>query len=134
MMSSAALAGTTRKLRWLALVSYVLLLAWVIIWQSMLTTTYSYSAIFILLLYAGPLLLPAKGMLTANPYTHAWANFITLFYLIHGITVAYAVPAERLYAIIEILLASGMFTGCSMFARFRGRELGLGLKKAKKLP
>lgn len=130
-MPFTTLGETTRKLRWLALVSYVLLFGWVIIWQSMLSTTYSYSALFILLLYAGPLLLPVKGMLSADPYTHAWANFITLFYLIHGITVAYAVPAERLYAIIEILLASGMFTGCSMFARLRGRELGLGLKKDK---
>ena len=49
----------------------------------------------------------------------------------HGCTVAYAVPAERLYAVIEILLCTGMFAGCSVFARKRGRELGLGIKKLK---
>ena len=45
---------------------------------------------------------------------------------------AYAVPDERWYAVVEIILCTGMFVGCSAFARKRGRELGLGLKKLKK--
>ena len=64
-------------------------------------------------------------------YTHAWANFVVLFYLIHGCTVVYAVQAERWYAAIEIILSTTMFIGCSAFARKRGRELGLGIKKLK---
>ena len=131
-MVAGEMGPTTSKLRWLALISYSLLLGWVALWQLWLSTTHAYSALFILLIYALPLLLPLKGLIQAKPYTHAWANFITLFYLIHGITVAYAVPDERLYAIVEIVLASAMFTGCSMFARYRGRELGLGLKKRAK--
>lgn len=131
-MNHQPMSPTTSKLRWLALISYGLLLFWVVFWQVWLSTTHAYSALFIILIYALPLLLPLKGMIQAKPYTHAWANFITLFYLIHGITVAYAVANERGYAIVEIVLASAMFIGCSMFARLRGRELGLGLKKKSK--
>lgn len=122
---------TTRFYRNTALVSYMLLLVWVILWHTTLTNTQPYSPLFIFLVYVVPLLLPVRGIFKARPYTHAWANFITLFYIIHGITVAYAVPSERWFACIEIVLSGVMFIGCSMFARFRGRELGLSLPKLK---
>lgn len=121
----------TRIYRNLALCSHLLLLAWVGIWQFLLTETHQYSYVFVFLIYLLPLLLPLPGILKAKPYTHAWANFIVLFYIIHGITVAYAVPEEMWYALIELCLATAMFTGCSVFARKRGRELGQGLKKLK---
>ena len=125
------MAPDTRNFRYLALVSHILLLLWVVIWQFFLTTTHGYSTLFISLVYVVPLLLPFKGIMQAKPYTHAWASFVVLFYLMHGCTVAYAVPSERLYAIIELILCCGMFIGCSAFARKRGRELGLGIKKLK---
>jgi hypothetical protein len=43
----------------------------------------------------------------------------------------YAVEGERWYALVEILLCSVLFTGCSFYARIRGRELGLGIRKLK---
>ena len=46
-------------------------------------------------------------------------------------TVVYAVPAERWYGVVELILCTTMFIGCSAFARKRGRELGLGIKKLK---
>ena len=121
----------TRTYRNIALISYLLLLMWVITWHTGLRDAQPYSPIFIFLLYVVPLLLPMRGIFKAKPYTHAWANFITLFYIIHGITIAYAIPAERWFAGIEIILSSVMFVGCSMFARLRGRELGLSLPKLK---
>jgi hypothetical protein len=33
--------------------------------------------------------------------------------------------------VVELLLASAMFVGCSTFARLRGQELGTGLPKLK---
>lgn len=123
--------SSTRNMRWLALVSYLLLLAWVIIWQFVLVENRVYSTLFLALFYVLPLLLPLRGIIAGKPYTHAWANFVVLFYVIHGFTVVYAEPAERAYAIIELLLATGMFIGCAAFARMRGRELGLGIKKLK---
>lgn len=125
------MSSSTRFYRFLALGSHLALLAWVCVWHFLLTSQADYSALFILLIYVLPLLLPLPGIIKARPYTHAWANFVILLYIIHGITVAYAVSDERWYAVIELLLASMMFCGCSVFARKRGRELGTGLKKLK---
>jgi uncharacterized membrane protein len=80
---------------------------------------------------ADKLLFPLRGLLAGKAYTHAWANFIVMIYLLHGLTAIYALSDERLYALIEIVLASAMFVGCSVYARLRGRELGTGLKKLK---
>ena len=43
----------------------------------------------------------------------------------------YAVPEQGIYALIELTLTIGMFTGSCLFARLRGRECGLGLTKLK---
>ncbi len=126
-----AMSSKTRTYRYLALVSHLLLLAWVTIWQFSLVEERVYSTTFIALIYILPLLLPLRGIIAGKPYTHAWANFIVLFYIIHGFTAGYAAPDELLYAVIELVLATGMFIGCSAYARMRGRELGMGLKKLK---
>ena len=125
------MSAKTQRFRVLALASHLGLLAWISVWQLFLTTDQQYSLVFIFLLYVLPLLLPLYGIVKAKPYTHAWANFIALYYLLHGLTVFYAVDSERWLAAVEVVLVVGMFTGCSVFARLRGRELGLGLKKLK---
>lgn len=132
-MSTAmtAMSPNTQKVRFLALFGHLGLLMWIAIWKLLMTTEQTYSLLFIFLMYILPLLLPLNGILKAKPYTHAWANFIALYYLLHSLTVLYAVPTERLYAGIELLLVIAMFTGCSLFARLRGRELGLKIKKLK---
>lgn len=84
-----------------------------------------------LLLTVGPLLLPMWGILKQKPYTYAWSNFIVLIYMIHGLTLIWDRPDERVYVIIELILTSMMFIGCSYFAKFRGQELGLSIRKKK---
>ena len=125
------MSASTKKLRYLALVSHILLLLWVTVWQFTLVSERVYSTLFLALFYLLPLLLPLRGIVAGKPYTRAWANFVVLFYVIHGFTVVYAIPEERAYAIIELILATSMFTGCAGYARLRGRELGLGLTKLK---
>lgn len=83
------------------------------------------------LLTVGPLLLPLRGILKRQPYTYAWSNFIVMFYLLHGLTLIWDRPDERLYVIVELILALMMFSGCSYFAKFRGQELGLSIRKKK---
>ena len=119
----------TSHFRYLALVSHIGLLLWVTLWQLVFREEPSYSLTFIFLLYILPLLLPLPGIVRGKPYTHAWANFIVMFYLIHGLTIIYAEPHEWLYAVIELFFATLMFIGCAVYARKRGRELGQGLKK-----
>jgi len=119
----------TKHYRYLALFCHVSLLSWITVWQFLLRPEQVYSPLFIVLIYIVPLVLPLPGVIKGKPYTHAWANFIVLFYVIHGLTIIYAEPHEWLYACIELLLATGMFIGCSVFARKRGKELGQGLQK-----
>lgn len=117
--------------RKLTLVSYALLIIWLVVWHFVLTLDKPTSTLFTLLFWIVPILLPAKGLIQGKPYTYAWTNFIVMYYLLHGLTAVYAVEGERLYALVEILLCCALFTGCSYYARLRGRELGLGIRKLK---
>ncbi len=125
------MSSRVKQLRYLALCSHLALLAWMIIWYFFLPMTAEYSVTFKILFYILPLLLPLPGIMQGKPYTHAWASFIVLLYFLHSITVIYAEPSQLLYAIVELVLAIGMFLGCSSYARLRGQELGTGLPKLK---
>lgn len=117
--------------RKLTLTSYFLLIIWLVVWHFFLTIDKTTSTLFTLLLWIVPILLPAKGLIEGKPYTHAWTNFIVMYYLLHGLTAIYVVDGERLYALVEIILCTSLFIGCSFYARSRGRELGLGIRKLK---
>ena len=115
--------------RKLALLSHLLLLTWLAVWYLALNTKQEYSLAFIFILYLLPLILPLYGIIRAKPYTHAWSCFIVLWYFMHAITTMYSEPEYIFHAALELILASAMFVGCSMFARLRGQELGTGLPK-----
>lgn len=115
----------------LTLISYISLIVWLVVWHFFFTIDKPTSTLFTLLFWIVPILLPAKGLFEGKPYTYAWTNFIVMYYLLHGLTAVYAVEGERLYALVEIILCCVLFTGCSFYARVRGRELGLGIRKLK---
>jgi len=131
--TTVPMTNLVKTLRYLALCSHVGLLGWMITWYFFLPMTADYSVGFIVLIYIVPLLLPLPGIIQGLPYTHAWASFIVLLYFLHSITVIYAEPTQIIYASIELVLAIGMFAGCSSFARLRGQELGTGLPKLKRV-
>lgn len=131
MTDSIPMQPATANARKFALFGFLGLIAWVCLWHMVLTEPRTYSIAFIFLIYVLPLLLPAKGIIQGKPYTHAWASFVVLLYLMHGITAWYSVPSQWLYAVIEIVLSLIMFAGCSYFARLRGKELGQTLPKLK---
>ncbi|MGB0893471.1 MAG: DUF2069 domain-containing protein [Parashewanella sp.] len=91
----------------------------------------SYSFVF-MLIWILPLLLPLKGVIQGNPYTYAWGSFILCLYLLHALTLLYIADASLSFAIIETLLLTCLTIGFPYYARYRGRELGLGLKKRKR--
>ena len=124
---------TTKRFRLLALFSYLGLFGWVLTWYLALGAGEGYSLLFVSLFWFLPLALPARGILKGDPYTHAWANFVVLIYFMHGLTDIYANSSQWYFPLIEILLSCGMLVGCCFYARLRGRELGLGLKKLKEL-
>lgn len=120
--------------RRLTLVCYPGLLLFVLLWHTVLTTNEFLPLWIVLTIWVVPLLFPLKGILQGNPYTHAWANFILIFYFLHSLTTLYTHPDERWYAAIELLLTTGAFIGATYYARYRGRELGLGIKRKKDEP
>lgn len=132
-MRKVAMSARVKSFRMLALGSHVLLLLWLCIWYFVLLENEQYSYVFVIVIYLLPLLLPLHGIIKAKPYTHAWSCFIVLWYFLHSITTMYAEPQYMLYAAVELLLAIAMFVGCSMFARLRGQELGIGLPKLSKV-
>ena len=78
-----------------------------------------------------PLLLPMKGLLKGNPYTFAWANFVLMIYFLHSLTTFVVSKEDRVWAIIEFILVSIMFLSASYYAKYRGQELGLSIRKKK---
>lgn len=132
-MTTPPMSTKVKRYRYLAVVSHIGLLLWMSIWYLLLDTKADYSITFIILFYILPLIFPLKGILAGKPYTHAWACFIVLLYFLHGITVIYAEPSYLIHASIELILASGMFIGCSVYARLRGQELGISLPKLSKV-
>ena len=89
-----------------------------------------YSLLFSLL-WIVPLLLPLRGVIQGNPYTFAWGGFILCLYLLHSLTLLYVSDGAFLFAVVETLLLLALLIGFSFYARLRGKELGLGLKKRK---
>ena len=104
--------------RRLTLISYVALVSVLLIWYGLANP-----APILLILLLLPLLFPIRGILKGNPYTHAWGSFLILLYFIHGVVEAYANPAVRMLALLEVLFSLTFYTGAVLYARLRGREL-----------
>jgi len=122
---------STTNLKKMALTGYFSLLIFMPLWLLVLAPNDSLSTSTTLILFTLPLLFPLKGLLQGNPYTYAWANFIVLIYFLHSLTALWVVPEEMIFALLELSFASLMFIGCSYYAKYRGQELGLSIRKAK---
>lgn len=119
-------SGFYRKL---TLIMYPSLLIYVLLLKLWLSPSEFLPLSLSLAMFVLPLLFPLRGILQGNPYTHAWANFILMIYFIHGFTTLYTHWDTWYFAAIEIFLTTGAFIGATYYARYRGRELGLSLKK-----
>ena len=122
---------STPNLKKIALLGYFSLLIFMPLWLLVLSPSESLSTSTTLLLFFLPLLFPLKGLLQGNPYTYAWSNFIVLIYFLHSLTTLWVLPSDRLWAILELIFASTMFLGSSYYAKYKGQELGLSIRKAK---
>ncbi|WP_390904835.1 DUF2069 domain-containing protein [Vibrio rarus] len=123
------MAPQTRRWLRVAQMGHGLLVAWVVLWHSLISPPIEFSPWFLTIAWTLPLLLPMKGILKQNPYTFAWANFILLLYFLHSLTLVYVDEGERALAITELCLTSITFIANTVYSRQRGRELGLKLKK-----
>lgn len=128
-----AMQPTTKLYRLLALFGNLALLAWIVLWQMSLSPHPHISSTTLAIAWAIPLLLPLPGILVGKPYTHAWANFVLMLYFLHAFTLLYVDNGERWLAAVELLLTTAAFSGNILYARARGKELGLKLKRLSKV-
>lgn len=122
---------STPNLRKIALFGYFSLLFFMPLWLLVLSPSASLSTSTTLILFTLPLLFPLKGLLQGNPYTYAWANFIVLIYFLHSLTTLWVLPSDIIWATLELIFATAMFLGCSYYAKYKGQELGLSIRKPK---
>lgn len=76
---------------------------------------------FALILLAGPLLLPLRGLLLARSYTHAWTSLLSLLYFALGIDALAAGQAPPWLAWATIVASLALFTGCIGYVRANAR-------------
>ncbi|KGY11828.1 membrane protein [Vibrio tubiashii] len=125
--------STTKMYRLLALFGNLALLAWIMIWQLSLSPHPHINNTTLAIAWAVPLLLPLPGILAGKPYTHAWANFVLMLYFLHAFTILYVDDGERWLAAVELVLTTMAFFGNILYARARGKELGMKLKRLSKV-
>jgi uncharacterized membrane protein len=122
---------STSTLKAIALISYFSLLIYMPIWLIFISPSEGLSPLLSLAIFTAPLLFPLKGLIKGNPYTYAWTNFIVMIYFLHSLTTLWVLPHETLWAGIELLLATILFISATYYAKFRGQELGLSIRKPK---
>ena len=121
----------TVKFQRIALIGYIGLLLLMPLWMYFVPPQEGPLDVMSLFVPIIPLLLPLRGIIKDNTYTYAWANFVVMLYFIHGLTMLWVAPDELIWVLLELLFASFMFIGCTYYARHRGQELGLKIRKLK---
>ncbi len=102
---------------WLALSAFFGLFILLMLWHTILAPSTRFPVALLLILNVTPLLIPLRGFLHANKKSCAWIAYISLFYIIQGITECYANDAERYYAAFEIFFSFQLFLGAACYVR-----------------
>lgn len=122
---------STEAHRKIALTGYFSLLIYMPLWLLWLNPSEGLSPTLSLLFFTVPLLFPLKGLVQGNPYTFAWSNFIVMIYFLHSLTTLWVSSSDLVWATLELIFASMMFTSGTYYAKYKGQELGLSIKKKK---
>ncbi|MBA6265720.1 DUF2069 domain-containing protein [Colwellia sp. Bg11-12] len=122
---------STPTLKKITLSGYFSLLFFMPLWLLYLNPSQGLSPILSLCLFTVPLLFPLKGLLAGNPYTYAWSSFVVMIYFLHSLTTLWVSPEDLIWASLELIFATTMFIGGSYYAKYRGQELGLSIRKEK---
>tara|TARA_B110000196_G_C20937403_1_gene562900 strand:- start:196 stop:588 length:393 start_codon:yes stop_codon:yes gene_type:complete len=122
---------STTRLKQITLFGYFSLLFYMPFWLIIVSDDTTLSVPLTLAFFTLPLLFPMKGLVQGNPYTYAWSNFIVMIYFLHSLTTLWVSADEKLWAVGELILATTMFIAGSYYAKYRGQELGLSIRKKK---
>lgn len=74
----------------------------------------------VLTVLVGPLLPLLPGIVRGHPKTHFWASVLALFYCVHGIGEAVALPQDRPLALLEIALSVSLYVGALLYVKLKG--------------
>ncbi|MDO6428406.1 DUF2069 domain-containing protein [Thalassotalea sp. 1_MG-2023] len=122
---------STQQHKKIALTGYFSLLIYIPLWLLWLNPSDELSPTLSLIFFSLPLLFPLRGLIKGNPYTFAWSNFIVMWYFLHGLTTLWVSASDFWWAIIELTFATMMFISGTYYAKYRGQELGLSIRKKK---
>lgn len=122
---------STSTLKKVALTGYFSLLFFMPLWLLFLNPSQGLTPLLSLCLFTVPLLFPLKGLVTGNPYTYAWSSFIVMIYFLHSLTTLWVSPEDIIWASLELIFATTMFLAGTYYAKYRGQELGLSIRKPK---
>lgn len=101
------------------------------IWLLVINPSEALSPALTLIMFTLPLLFPLKGLVQGNPYTYAWSNFVVMIYFLHSLTTLWVSEDDTVWALLELIFTTMMFISGSYFAKYRGQELGLSIRKKK---
>jgi len=122
---------STNTLKQITLFGYFSLLFYMPFWLIFISDDTALSIPLTFVMFVLPLLFPLKGLVQGNPYTYAWSNFIVMIYFLHSLTTLWVSADEKLWAVGELFFATVMFIAGSYYAKYRGQELGLSIRKKK---
>ncbi len=115
------LESLTRKARQAVLISFVLLIALLLIsgWQLRSNNGVEWLPV---LVRALPLVLFLPSILTRRPRGHAWLAFVSLLYLAQGAMLT-TLPGQAWLGWLEVLAAMALFFASALYARWQSRLL-----------
>jgi uncharacterized membrane protein len=101
-----------------AVVGFFGLFGLLMVWHTVWFPAPASRIALLLLMSVTPLLLPLRGFLQGKRKSNIWMAYLSLFYFINGIMVAYSTPLERLAGSLEIIFSLLLFLGCAAYVRF----------------
>jgi uncharacterized membrane protein len=90
--------------------SYLALIALQIAWHALLPEPLGSRSWLLASVATLPLLLPARGVWVGSLRSLTWAGYLAMLYLVVGVTEAWANPAQRWPALLQVILVAS-FTG-----------------------
>ena len=69
------------------------------------------------------LLLPGRGLFASRRYTYKWVGFMTMVYVIIGISQLASNPALRVYGFGTTISSMSLFLASIYFARYLGSQV-----------
>ena len=96
---------------------YLALIALQIVWHALLPPPHGSGNWILAALAVVPLLLPLKGVLQGSLRSMTWAGYLVMLYLVIGIMEAWANPAQRLAALLQVVLVAVFVVSVLVFSR-----------------